>query len=410
MTGCVISKKTSAGKEYLYINLKYKDPENGTWKNKMISTKMLAKGNKRRAKQLIPGLIEEYAYLEAVIQSLPIHSDVLVVDYLESWLLRKEGEIRKSTFEGYRYRVDKMKEYFTQTGIALKDLTPKEVNDFLDYSLKFGKRNQKTGKMEPLSVRSVRSYKSILSAACDQAVLEGLIRLNPAAGVTIRGTSNKKYAKQPLFLTNSEVEEFLRFLKSYDPKLTGLAFVAFYYGLRRSEILGLKWDAVDIRQGVLHIRNTVVRVKTVTEDNKVKTNAGYRDLDLFNGARKCFENIRSEQDANKDFYGNAYQDGGYVFCWPDGRAYEPNYITRRFSKAARKFGRPEITLHKARHTCASILIERGFDIKRIQHWLGHEDITTTLNIYSHYIKHQNNLDGNEIDKISASVAADLFGE
>ena len=72
LTGCVISKKTSAGKEYLYINLKYKDPENGTWKNKMISTKMLAKGNKRRAKQLIPGLIEEYAYLEAVIQRVQL--------------------------------------------------------------------------------------------------------------------------------------------------------------------------------------------------------------------------------------------------------------------------------------------------------------------------------------------------
>ena len=111
------------------------------------------------------------------------------------------------------------------------------------------------------------------------------------------------------------------------------------------------------------------------------------------------------QRKNKAFYGKSYQNtNDYVFCWEDGHQYDPNYITARFRTAMLEFGRPKITLHKLRHTCASILIDRGWDIKKVQYWLGHEDIQTTLNIYAHYIKSRNNQDGSDLEELPSQVA------
>ena len=94
-----------------------------------------------------------------------------------------------------------------------------------------------------------------------------------------------------------------------------------------------------------------------------------------------------------------------MFCWEDGRSYDPNYITRTFRIAMKAFGRPEITLHKLRHTCASILIDKGWDIKKIQYWLGHEDIKTTLDIYGHFIRHRDNRAGNDMEQASEKVSS-----
>lgn len=98
---------------------------------------------------------------------------------------------------------------------------------------------------------------------------------------------------------------------------------------------------------------------------------------------------------------------GYIFTWEDGRCYDPDYITTLFKKATKAFGRPEITLHKLRHSCASMLINKGWDIKQLQYWLGHADTSTTLNIYSHYNKQRLNSCDNDLVNIS-SAASDLF--
>ena len=87
--------------------------------------------------------------------------------------------------------------------------------------------------------------------------------------------------------------------------------------------------------------------------------------------------------------------------------YDPGYISRAFGKATKAFGRPEITLHKLRHSCASMLINRGWDIKRLQYWLGHTDVQTTMNIYAHFNKQRMNLNDNDLSQISLS-ARDLF--
>ncbi|MDE7310029.1 MAG: tyrosine-type recombinase/integrase [Eubacterium sp.] len=83
-------------------------------------------------------------------------------------------------------------------------------------------------------------------------------------------------------------------------------------------------------------------------------------------------------------HGDYKNTDSYIFTWEDGTLYNPNYITKIFCKATKEFGRPEITLHNLRHSCASMLINRGWDLKKLQYWLGHMDTQTTLNIYAHF--------------------------
>ncbi len=113
--------------------------------------------------------------------------------------------------------------------------------------------------------------------------------------------------------------------------------------------------------------------------------------------------IKKKQLEDKKFFGKEYQESDYVFRWDDGHTYDPDYISKQFKKAMTAFNRPEITLHKLRHTCASILIDRGWDIKKVQYWLGHTDVKTTLKIYAHYIRHKSNLEGNDMEILSSEV-------
>ena len=404
MTGSLTIRNTSSGKEYYYIHLRYKDPMTGKWKSKNVRTGLLTKNNKRKAMEMIPEVIKKYSYLEAVITTT-VDPEITLCDYLDKWLEDTRSSIRQSTYEGYKKRVDRIKEYFSGVNPKIREITPAMMDSYFKFCLKYGKRNQKTGNPEPLSVRSVRSYKSILHSAFTQARIDGLIQINPVEGVTVGKKPNKKYKEQYLFLTEEEITELMHFLAENYPKLLPIAFFGVYYGLRRSEILGLKWDAINETVGYISIQHTVVRVTSIIASDNVKTVESNRELDLFPTALLCLDQIREQQKSDKEFYGNKYQNtSGYVFCWEDGRSYDPNYITRTFRIAMKAFGRPEITLHKLRHTCASILIDKGWDIKKIQYWLGHEDIKTTLDIYAHCIRHRDNRAGNDMEQASEKVS------
>ena len=155
------------------------------------------------------------------------------------------------------------------------------------------------------------------------------------------------------------------------------------YGLRRSELLGLKWDSIDFENEMLTIRHTVVKVYTTVAKDKTKTKSSYRSFPLLPEMRDLFLTLRDEQERNRRLLGRGYVKTDYVFCWPDGRPFTSDYVSHRFGKLLKKYGLPPIRLHDLRHSCASFLINRGFDLKAVQEWMGHADIGTTANIYGH---------------------------
>lgn len=410
MTGTLQTKKLPSGNSYYYIKLSYKDPRSGKWKQKTLSTGLETKNNKRKAESFITVFVEKYAWLEKLPEeyTTTINHDITLCDYLDLWLAGKIPDLRSSTYETYSYRISGIQRYFKKSNPKLIDVTSNMIDKFFKYSLRFGKINQKTKAHEPLSVRSVRSYRSILTAVFAQAVIDGLIQINPVDSVSVHGHKDKDYQEEMLFMTEEEIADLLHFLSKHYPRLVGIAFMAAYYGLRRSEILGLKWSAIDFQKNILHIQHTVTAVKKIHAEDSTKTVAGKRDLVLFETARKCLLQVRQEQEVNKAFFKNDYKNTAeYVFTWEDGTPYRPDYIYHLFSKAMKKYGRPEISLHKLRHSCASMLINKGWDIKKLQYWLGHTDAQTTLNIYSHFNRQRLNSSQNDLSEISLATA-DLF--
>lgn len=403
MTGTLQTKSMRSGKRMLYIQLSYKDPSTGKWKTKHIPTGFAEKGNKKKATEMIPSILERYSYLEQVHENVDeiIDPEISLCDYLDLWLKNKKTEIDEVTFESYEYRTNRIKTYFRPYNLKLLDVTSRHIDQYLKYELAYGKINQKTKERGALSVRTVRSRKSILSAAFDQACIDGLIKFNPAKPVKVSGKKNSDYEEDLLFLTEDELTCFLNFLSNNHPRLMPIGFIAAYFGLRRSELLGLKWSAVDFDNKLITIKNTVVRSKKVHEKEKTKTKNSKRELFLFDNAFNCFSFLKKEQDEYREFFGNTYQNvKDYIFTREDGSAYDPNWLSKQFSKAADEFGRPEITLHNLRHSCASIAINRGWDVKTLQYWLGHSDIQTTMNIYAHYSKKRLNSTNNDMNSAS----------
>lgn len=414
MTGTLRIRETSAGKSYYYIKINYKDPKTGKWKSTTVKTGLEVKNNKRKAEALKQKYLDDYSYLEqetkedGKVEDNSSNKDITLCEYLDHWLADKKIELKLSTYESYTYRVAQIKKYFEPLNIKLIDVTPKVLDVFFKYSLENGKTNQKTKKREALSVRSVRSYKSILYAAFNQAMIDGILQRNPVDGVAVHGKQNRDYSEDLLFLTEEEVADLLHFLAKNYSMLVPIAFIGAYYGLRRSELLGLKWSNIDFVNKNILIKHTVVRVKTVEAADSTKTASGRRMLNLFDTAERCLLKVKSEQEENRKFYKNEYKNKeGYVFTWEDGTTYDPDYISKLFHKATKEFGRPEITLHKLRHTCASMLINKGWDVKRLQYWLGHTDVQTTLNIYAHFNKQRLNTSVNDLSEISM-VSSDLF--
>ncbi len=195
MTGTLITKKNRSGQSYYYIKLSYKNPISHTWCQKMISTHLETKGNKRKAEVLKSEAIASYAYLEKIPDEYNayIDPDITLCDYLDNWLYRKKGELERSTYESYEYRASQISKYFKVTNPRLKDVTAGMVDKFISYLLQYGKTDQKTHQKCPLAVRTVRSIKSILLSVYNQAAIDGLVTSNPAALVSVHGKRNKDY-------------------------------------------------------------------------------------------------------------------------------------------------------------------------------------------------------------------------
>ena len=166
--------------------------------------------------------------------------------------------------------------------------------------------------------------------------------------------------------------------------------VAAFYGLRRGEVCGLKWNAIDFERGTITIRHTVTslqvgeKTKMYAQDS-AKTKSSMHTLPLVGSFAEYFKEVKTAQEVNKKVCGNCYnyEYDGYVFVDELGERMRPNYLTEYFPKYIAKHGMPKMRFHDLRHSCASLLLANGVPLKQIQEWLGHSDFSTTANIYAH---------------------------
>ena len=203
--------------------------------------------------------------------------------------------------------------------------------------------------------------------------------MNPCVDIEL--PRNSKPKKTFNYYTTTEMFDFLKLIK--DEELYLLILMTAFYGLRRSEVLGLRWKSIKLDENIFTIEHTVVKVSTADRKDSTKTKDSYRSYPLLPIIKEALLKHKAEQEKNKELFGNCYEDSDYVFVWPDGTPYSPDFISRKFSKILKKYNMKKIRFHEFRHSSASRLLAMGVTLKDVQTWLGHSEISTTADIYSH---------------------------
>ena len=349
--------------------------ESGKRKRQSISTGLPEKGNKKRAEEVLMNLRRTFQPpVDATAKIISgLSSEMLFSDFMLQWLDIIKMLIKPATYSSYCLMIKKtIAPYFADKGIRLGELEPRHIQQFYSEQLKRVKAN------------TVIHYHANIHSALKYAMKIDLIDVNAADKVD----RPKKNDFMPGFYDADEMQKLFEALKGH--KLELVVLVAAFYGLRRGEVLGLKWDAIDFERNTITIKRTITSVNidgkvTIIEQDSAKTKSSLRTLPLVSQFREYFLAVREAQKENKKVCGNAYDYtyDGYVFVDALGRRMKPDYISSTFSVLLEKKGLKRIRFHDLRHSCASLLLANGVPMKQIQEWLGHSDFNTTANIYAH---------------------------
>ena len=357
MTG---SLRTNKGKYYAVLNLK---DESGNRKQKTINLHLEAiPGNKRKAEKALREVLAEYEQNQITIY----RKDVLFCDYLKVWLEEAKPNLEINTFEGYESYVDlHIYPFFSSLNVSLRDLTHQHLQNY--YNLK-----NKT-----LSANSLKKHHAVINQTLRKALKNDLILNNPADKVTL--PKIERFTGK--FLTVEEGNILLEAAK--DTPIETTVILGMMYGLRLSEIAGLKWDAIDLENDTLTIRHTRTKHKTEVAKDRTKNKSSNRVMPLNSELKTHLLKLRAKQAQHKLILGPAYNNTDYVCRWEDGRFMKYDYFTAAFKRLLKKNNLPDIRLHDLRHSCASYMLKMGCSMKDIADWLGHASIKTGMDIYAH---------------------------
>lgn len=353
---------------YYYAVLNYTDSL-GKRKTKWISTGLTVKGNKKRAEAILMDARRNFNPEEPKV----MNGDILFADYMEKWLDIIKSSVAVPTYASYSTTVKKIvAPYFREKEVTLKNLTAKDIQEFY------------LRELERVSASSVIHYHANIHKALKYAVKIDLIDVNPADKVE----RPKKDRYVGSFYDADEVNALFEAAKGSKLELP-ILFGAFY-GLRRSEAIGLKWDAIDFDQNTITIRHTVTSCdldgkRILVAADTTKTKSSMRTLPLVPFMRERLLALKEEQQENRRLCGRSYIKDylEYVCVNEIGDLIKPHYVTESFPKLLKANGLRHIRYHDLRHSCASLLLANGVPMKQIQEWLGHSDFSTTANIYAH---------------------------
>ena len=352
-----------------YAVLNYRNV-GGQRKTKWISLGLPEKGNKRKAEAELARIRSEFEPPQEVGE---LASDMPFAEYLLEWLDIVKVRVKATTFSSYEAMIKSTIEpYFRKKGYTLQGLEARHIQQFYSEKLRTVKPN------------SVIHYHAVIHQALKYAMKTDLVPQN----VAMKVDRPKKNDYQPVFLDADELKQLFDVIKGTRLELPVL--VAAFYGLRRGEVCGLKWDAIDFERGTLTIKHTVTSVQVdgktkMYAQDSAKTKSSMRTLPLVCSFAEYFKEVKAAQEVNKKVCGNCYnyEYDGYVFVDELGNLMKPDYLTSQFPKFIQNHGCKRMRFHDLRHSCASLLLANGVPLKHIQEWLGHSDFSTTANIYAH---------------------------
>jgi integrase len=297
-------------------------------------------------------------------------------EFLDHWLEEHlRHRLRPSTFNSYRAQV-RLHIRPVLGGTPMQKLQPMQIQAL--YAAKLtGERAD--GRESGLSPKSVRYLHGIIHQALDQALQWQMVTRNIADSVTPPRT------RQPRIQT-WDADEVRRFLEAAEGDTYGpLWILALGTGMRRGELLGLRWQDLDLAGARLHVRQCLVEIGGVPTLQEPKTASGRRVVALPPSVTDTLRAHRTSQLEQRLAIGSAWQDHDLVIAKDDGSPVTPGNVNRHLNRIARKAGVPRIRFHDLRHTHATLLLRQRVHPKIVSERLGHATIAMTLDTYSHVL-------------------------
>lgn len=354
-TGSVQEKN---GRFYFVINLY---DANGKRKIKWISTGLTVRGNKRKAEAMLHEVLLRYdetgelptgrggAYEKVDTRTAkpipaPVRtaskSEMLFLDYLNEWIQIHKASIQTATFISYNQMIQgRITQYFKPLGLKLCEVTPQVLDEFQEKIL-----------LDGCTTNTVIHYHAIFGKAFKDAVRKDYLEVNPMLKVD----RPKKNSFRPNFYSKDEVQQLLEV--SQDDPLHLCILITAYYGLRRSEVLGLKWSSIDFERKSMTINHKVTEqrvngkyVPVVSDVMKNKTSC--RTLPLIPAVEAELLKQKEKQQLYRRLFGKSYHTDYLDFVCTDqeGKLLRPNFVTEHFEWLLRQYGLPHIRFHDLRH-------------------------------------------------------------
>lgn len=398
--GLPFNYKIYTKKNRLYVVVDYKDRETGEKKRKWLPTGLDSKTKKKEADKVANGIaikfIEDY-YTDINTTSIsttiiPETSDTVpnplynlpnnaysppklyeFSEFMHLWLETMRPRVARTTFKGYTAKINIIERYFKPKKIYLHELKPLDIQGFYNYLYSNGS-----------SGNNIKHYHANIHSALKYAVKNDFIVTNPSDKVDLP----KIVKYQATFYSKEELDKLFMVFKGDRMEL--VVYIGAFYGLRRCEIIGLQWDAIDFQKKTITISRKVVnefgRGKEIIYcETELKTASTRRTLPLIPYIemllRKKLEDKEYYVKLLKGGYDHTYDNYVCVDCF--GKLITPDYVTNHFRYIVRKAGLKQLRFHDLRHSCASLLLANGVSMKQIQDWLGHSTFNVTANFYSH---------------------------
>ncbi len=286
-------------KGYLYIvtsKMITKDGERVRERNWISTGLKDTPENVKKAIEMRERILEQSKNSELIVDR-----NISVKDYTTLYLNKKKTRVMDSTYGGYYYRGERIREYFGDT--MVKDLTSSLIQEFLDSLFE----------LDNLQKRTVKDTRSFLSSMMDQAVKDGVIKHNPITETEINKKLAAEYAKvknnDELFFSYKEAQTFLH--KAMDSEFYEGFYLTIFFGMRKEEVLGLRWSAIDLVRKVMRINHTVTKgFKQINYRDTTKTKASLREYPLTDDQVEMFIKLKKQETENKKLFGSEYN----VYC------------------------------------------------------------------------------------------------
>lgn len=362
-----------AGRYYLVFRI---PDSSGKLKQKWIGTGLPVKGNQRRAKQMLDEMLLELQadYDRRSRQAgwaIAEVGDIPFTEVVQRWLVRKRSEVAPSTYEGYLHITARLLPYFRQLDLTTDEVSPTVLENYCE-----------TLQDDGLSANTVQHHLTLIKSVFNEEIRNGAPLLNPVKCVK----APRVEVFQGETLSVEQIGQLFRLFEN-DP-IEDIVRIAVIYGLRRSEIIGLRWEDINWETNTLQIRHKVAEVRIngkrqLIRSNDLKTEASRRAFPLSADIRQRLEHRQAQIAQNRaDSRRYSQSDAAYIFVDANGKLLSPEYITDHFRWKIAHSDLPKVRFHDLRHTCATLLLHEGCSLREIQSYLGHASYLTTTR-YAH---------------------------